>query len=296
MALSLSMVRFPSKDRPTRPKLPLGKIRRLTLSGIQGSNDIGNLINYVAIPSDASILFRDCKPLSPELVDGSQGLKNYFIRRPWTRLSRQPVSGRPVSHVSVIGTDDQVGVVFDWATGEHSGSELGYRLRFPIPLPGVHECWIMEPTDTPAALSVSGLHVIFHSMAGLRTLVVCAWNAHTVLDALELPPDKSASNMDIFRVCPILTELCVIARNPHSIPADTLNALGVLGRSRTLERVVVCYLHPGAEAQDPGRGGGVEYVHLKEPAEMELPPVCKTEEHAFWPKWRSHADTVFGGY
>ncbi|EPS95305.1 hypothetical protein FOMPIDRAFT_86429 [Fomitopsis schrenkii] len=290
--LSLSMIQFYSGDRPTHPEVHFGKLRRFTLHGMKDPNYIRRVMNYLAIPSDTSILFRDCKPLTPELVIGSQGLKDYLDRRPWTRasISSQPVAGRPVSHVSVIGTDDHVGVAFDWAR-EHSSSE--YRLRLPIPLSGAHECWIMEPADTPAALSVGELHVIFRSMAGLRTLVVCPWNAHTVVDALSDEAGPAPG------VCPNLTELRVIAKNPSSIPANTLNALAALKRSRVLERVVVCYPsgpHPGAE--DPERGFclpiEVEYVHLEDPAEMELPSVCKTEAHVFWPKWQNHADVIFG--
>ncbi|EPS95307.1 hypothetical protein FOMPIDRAFT_112948 [Fomitopsis schrenkii] len=299
--LSLSNVRF-SRGHPTRPEVHFGKLRRFTLHGMHGSDDIRSIMNYLSIPSNASVLLRDCTPLTPELVQGSEGLKDYFARQSWTRISvckypQRLTLERPTPYISVIGTDDHVGVAFDWSRGPIDNR---YSLRTPIPLQGVHECWIMEIAGTSVALCVPELRGMLKDMAGLRTLVVCPWNARTVLASLKAPSNETGSDTNTPRICPILTEVRVIARKPHHVSANTLRALHALRRSRALERVVVCYLHPGAEAQDPGRGstlqtGGVEYVHLKELAEMELPPVCKTEEHAFWPKWRSHADTVFGG-
>ena len=271
--------------RGTRPTTYFPKLSRFSLHEVE-EDDIQSAMSCLAVPPGASVLLRGCKPLNSQVVRRSAGLADYFAPRPWTRVSVLP---QQASYLSVIATDDHVGAAFGHARLHRDTRD---PLCAPLPLQGIHECWLMEPAFTRVAMSPPEYRGVLRGVPDLRTLVVCPWNVHTVVDVLGSEADASTS-----RLCPVLRELRVFARTSYRISPDTLSMLDTFRQSRALERVVVCYL-PGfsSEAETSQSLGGVEYVHLTaaEAAGVELPAVCTTEVHAFWPKWQSHVDVVFG--
>jgi len=285
------------------PYVNLHKLRRLTFDTTLVRNDIRTFMASVSLAEGTSVRFQRCELLEDELTT-CPGLQTYVAGRAWTRMS---IKFDPTeSFCSVIAADASGGLSGDFAVAiehrdYHRYNERERRWVLPpiLPFPGVRECWIMEDYDPDAmcTFSAAGLRDTLEVLSELEALVVCAWNCAIVLDALSFPvPHDADTGVDL--VCPRLSTLTILARNTRDL--DQAIGRHVLGEPvlerRHFERVVVGYLpgfhgsHVRHSPLDEFFNSAVEYAELTEYPAMELPEVCTTEAHTFWPKWRPHTD------
>ncbi|KAH9918669.1 uncharacterized protein B0H18DRAFT_1030315 [Fomitopsis serialis] len=286
--LVLSMMTFvgPIADAPY---VNLRKLRRLTIDTTL-RKDIRTFMASVSLAEGTSVLFQHCELLEDELTS-CPGLQLYVAGRAWTRMS---IKFEPTESLcSVIAADAIGGLSGDFARERR-------WVRPPIvPFLGVRECWIMEDYDPDAmcTFSAAGLRDMLGGLSELETLVVCAWNSAVVLDTLSFPTQRDAdARVDL--ICPRLSTLTILARNTR----DLDQAMGTpvlrepVPERRRCERVVVGYLpgFHGSRARhsplDEFFNSAVEYAELTVYPAMELPEVCTTEAHTFWPKWKPHTD------
>ncbi|GBE84242.1 hypothetical protein SCP_0602200 [Sparassis crispa] len=278
--LGLSNIRD-SSILPESRVISLPRLRRFSYRPGDGATGLGSILPHLALADDTALCMHVA---APEELARPVGLSHLPAVKTVVRAC--VVQDVYVCDFMAVGPASGFDVCIYTADSEDFDAMLKLALE-ELPLVQIKELWVVE-NPVCCEMTPSGrdsFRSVLHSMPDLENLVVMEESLDNLVDALLASPDPlrpplSRKNMTVH-----------IIMERSGVDPSTVSSL--IGRLKEVDvaHIIIGYhkTYTGPRFDDaPSLLRGFESVesryHNTLPL-MDMPPVCTTYSHFYWPSW-----------